>query len=218
MRKSVGRRDADGGDCPRAGRCARPDPVRRAEPGTGAKNRRRRAGDDPQIAGGGGCFPDRRTECRNSVIGRRPCRHHRPRPDCVDRRCSNPSPGYFAASAAAGSSLMGTPLLVLDRVRKVYTQGRILRRPTFSLEADLVIDQPAVIGVVGPNRAGKTTLFEMMTGSNTPSAGHVYVAGPDIHRVEYFERDRLAMHYHQSSQVPRFQNLIPSTLLLHSPP
>ena len=25
---------------------------------------------------------------------------------------------------------MGTPLLVLDRVRKVYTQGRILRRPT----------------------------------------------------------------------------------------
>jgi len=79
---------------------------------------------------------------------------------------------------------MGTPLLVLDRVRKVYTQGRILRRPTFALEADLVIDQPAIIGVVGPNGAGKTTLFEMMTGSNTPSAGHVYVAGTDIHRVK----------------------------------
>ncbi len=112
---------------------------------------------------------------------------------------------------------MGTPLLVLDRVRKVYTQGRILRRPTFALEADLVIDQPAIIGVVGPNGAGKTTLFEMMTGSNTPSAGHVYVAGTDIHRVKYFERDRLAMHYHQSYQVRRFRRLMPSALLLRSP-
>src|SRR5258707_878669 len=113
--------------------------------------------------------------------------------------------------------MMATLLLVLDRVRKAYTQGRILRRPTFALEADLVIDQPAIIGVVGPNGAGKTTLFEMMTGSNTPSAGHVYVAGTDIHRVKYFERDRLAMHYHQSYQVRRFRRLMPSALLLRSP-
>jgi len=112
---------------------------------------------------------------------------------------------------------MRSPLLVLDRVRKVYTQGRILRRPTFALQADLVIDQPAIIGVVGPNGAGKTTLFEMMTGSNTPSAGHVYVAGTDIHRVKYLERDRLAIHYHQSYQVRRFRKLVPSALLLRSP-
>ena len=112
---------------------------------------------------------------------------------------------------------MGSPLLVLDRVRKVYTHGRIVRRPTFTLEADLVIDQPAIIGVVGPNGAGKTTLFEMMTGSNAPSAGHVYVAGTDIHRVKYRERDRLAIHYHQSYQVRRFRKLVPSALLARSP-
>jgi len=112
---------------------------------------------------------------------------------------------------------MGSPLLVLDRVRKVYTHGRIVRRPTFTLQADLVIDQPAIIGVVGPNGAGKTTLFEMMTGSNTPSAGHVYVAGTDIHRVKYRERDRLAIHYHQSYQVRRFRRLVPSALLARSP-
>ena len=57
--------------------------------------------------------------------------------------------------------------------RKVYTRGRIVRRPTFTLEADLVIDGPGIVGVVGPNGAGKTTLFEMMTGSNAPSAGRV---------------------------------------------
>ncbi len=112
---------------------------------------------------------------------------------------------------------MAAPLLVLDRVRKVYSRGRIVRRPTFTLEADLVIDRPAIVGVVGPNGAGKTTLFEMMTGSNAPSAGHVYVAGTDIHRVKYRERDRLAIHYHQSYQVRRFRKLVPSALLAHSP-
>jgi ABC-2 type transport system ATP-binding protein len=112
---------------------------------------------------------------------------------------------------------MGPPLLVLDRVRKVYTRGRVVRRPTFTLEADLVIDQPGIIGVVGPNGAGKTTLFEMMTGSNAPSSGRVYVAGTDIHRVKYHERDRLAVHYHQSYQVRRFRKLVPSALLVNSP-
>ena len=112
---------------------------------------------------------------------------------------------------------MAQPLLVLDHVRKVYSRGRIVRHPTFSLEADFVVEKPAIIGVVGPNGAGKTTLFEMMTGSNVPSAGHVYVAGCDIHRVKYRERDRLAIHYHQSYQVRRFRKVIPSALLAHSP-
>jgi len=112
---------------------------------------------------------------------------------------------------------MASPLLVLDQVRKVYTTGRIMRRPTFTLEADLVIDRPAIVGVVGPNGAGKTTLFEMMTGSNAPSSGHVFVAGSDIHRVKYRERDRLAIHYHQSYQVRRFRKLVPSALLASSP-
>ena len=112
---------------------------------------------------------------------------------------------------------MAAPLLALDRVRKVYTRGHVVRRPTFTLEADLVIDQPSIIGVVGPNGAGKTTLFEMMTGSNAPSSGHVYVAGTDIHRVKYRERDRLAIHYHQSYQVRRFRKRVPSALLAPSP-
>ena len=112
---------------------------------------------------------------------------------------------------------MAAPLLVLDDVRKVYTRGRIVRRPTFTLQANLSLDEPGIVGVVGPNGAGKTTLFEMMTGSNAPSSGHVHVAGTDIHRVKYRERDRLAIHYHQSYQVRRFRKRVPSALLAPSP-
>ena len=59
---------------------------------------------------------------------------------------------------------MAEPLIVLDKLRKVYTRGR------FSRDADLHAGsrpddrRAAIVGVVGPNGAGKTTLFEMMTG------------------------------------------------------
>jgi ABC-2 type transport system ATP-binding protein len=112
---------------------------------------------------------------------------------------------------------MAAPLIVLEKLRKVYTRGHLVRRPTFTLEADLAIDSPCVVGVVGPNGAGKSTLFEMMTGSNEPTQGRVLVTGTDIHRVKYRERDRLAIHYHQSYQVRRFRKLVPSVFLARSP-
>jgi ABC-type lipopolysaccharide export system ATPase subunit len=112
---------------------------------------------------------------------------------------------------------MTVPLLVVDQVRKVYTRGHLLKQPTFTLEADLSYPESTIVGVVGPNGAGKTTLFEMITGSNAPTSGRVMVAGSDIHRVKYRERDRLAIHYHQSYQVRSFRKRVPSALLEPSP-
>lgn len=110
-----------------------------------------------------------------------------------------------------------TPLLVLERVQKVYRTTWPARRTTFTLQADLTFDGGQIVGVVGPNGAGKTTLFEMMTGSNRPTSGRVLVAGTDIHRVKYRDRDRLAIHYHQSYQVRSFHKRVPSALLQPSP-
>jgi ABC-2 type transport system ATP-binding protein len=115
------------------------------------------------------------------------------------------------------TTVANVPLIALENLRKVYTRGPLSRQTTFTLQADLAIDSPSIIGVVGPNGAGKTTLFEMMTGSNTPTSGRVLVAGTDIHRVKYAERDRLAIHYHQSYQVRRFRKLVPSVFLTASP-
>jgi ABC-2 type transport system ATP-binding protein len=112
---------------------------------------------------------------------------------------------------------VSAPLLALERLKKVYTRGALARRPTFTLQADLTFRESAIVGVVGPNGAGKTTLFEMMTGSNAPSEGRVLVAGSDIHRVKYRERDRLAIHYHQSYQVRSFSKRVPSVFLQPSP-
>ena len=66
---------------------------------------------------------------------------------------------------------------------------------------------------MGPNGSGKTTLFELITGSNQPTAGEVRVLGRNIHDVKYRERDRLAIHYHQSYQVRHFAKLRPSFMM-----
>ena len=108
---------------------------------------------------------------------------------------------------------MATPLLEVDRLRKVYTQGFLNKRETFRLEADFTIEGPAIVGMMGPNGSGKTTLFELITGSNSPSAGRVLCLGRDVHNIKYRERDRLAIHYHQSYQVRHFKKTRPSFLL-----
>ena len=108
---------------------------------------------------------------------------------------------------------VGEPILVVDKVSKVYRRGLLRRRQTFSLAADLAFPTSRIVGVIGPNGAGKTTLFELITGNNAPNAGRVLVAGRDIHRVKVGERDRLAIHYHQSYQVRRFVSLMPSFLM-----
>ena len=109
-----------------------------------------------------------------------------------------------------------TPLLRVERLTKQYHRGWLKRQTTFSLEADFEIAGPAIIGVMGANGAGKTTLFELITGGNLPSAGRVLVAGQDIHQVRYRERDRLALHYHQSYQLRSFTRNRPNVMLEHA--
>jgi ABC-type branched-subunit amino acid transport system ATPase component len=104
-------------------------------------------------------------------------------------------------------------LVRVEGLEKRYFAPGCPRRETFSLRADLTVDVPQTIGVMGPNGSGKTTLFELLTGSNTPSAGRVLIDGRDVHKIRYRERDRLAIHYHQSYQVRAYRRTLPSFLL-----
>jgi ABC-type multidrug transport system ATPase subunit len=111
---------------------------------------------------------------------------------------------------------MSQPLLKLESVSKTYRRGVLDPAPAFRLEVDHRFDRPEIVGVMGPNGAGKTTLFEMIAGSNAPSSGRIMVAGQDMQRVRYRQRDRLAIHYHQSYQVRRFRKTKPAFLMERS--
>jgi ABC-type uncharacterized transport system ATPase subunit len=104
-------------------------------------------------------------------------------------------------------------LLDVQDVRKVYKRGLFRRQMTFGLQASFSVRAPEIIGVLGPNGSGKTTLFELLSGSTVPTRGKVAVAGQDIHRVKYDQRDRLVAHYHQSYQVRNAQKTVPAFML-----
>lgn len=108
---------------------------------------------------------------------------------------------------------MGEAILRVDGLQKSYRRGLLRPVETFRLEADFTVEKPAIVGVMGPNGSGKTTLFELITGSNTPTAGRVLCRGRNIHDVRYDERDRLAIHYHQSYQVRHFRRRKPAFLM-----
>jgi len=104
-------------------------------------------------------------------------------------------------------------MLQVQGLKKVYTRGALRKQETFRLEADFAIDEPQIVGVMGPNGSGKTTMFELITGSNQPTEGQVICCGQNIHEVKYRWRDRLAIHYHQSYQVRHFKKTKPSFLM-----
>lgn len=109
--------------------------------------------------------------------------------------------------------MMAAPILDVRNLVKTYTRGLLAKQETFRLEADFTVDGPAIIGIMGPNGSGKTTLFELITGSNVPTEGEVRVNGTNVHEVKYAERDRLAIHYHQSYQVRHFKRTKPSFMM-----
>ncbi|VVT27871.1 ATP-binding cassette domain-containing protein [Hoeflea sp. EC-HK425] len=106
-----------------------------------------------------------------------------------------------------------TAMLEVRNLEKIYTRSRFDRTPTFRLTADFTVEKPGIVGMMGPNGSGKTTLFELITGSNAPTSGEVTVSGRNIHRVRTDQRDRLAIHYHQSYQVRHFRSWKPNVLM-----
>jgi branched-chain amino acid transport system ATP-binding protein len=60
-----------------------------------------------------------------------------------------------------------------------------------------------ILGVVGPNGAGQTTLFEILSGRYQPNQGRVIMNGHDVTSLKLFARARLGLgRTYQSPVVP----------------
>ncbi|MBI4337223.1 MAG: ABC transporter ATP-binding protein [Chloroflexi bacterium] len=103
---------------------------------------------------------------------------------------TTPGGGVKGALPARG------PALSVEGLVAGYRGRAVLRGVTLS------VSQGAVVGLVGPNGCGKTTLFRVVSGVLRPAAGRVWVAGRDLAPLGLRERARLVAVTPQTAALP----------------
>ncbi len=73
-------------------------------------------------------------------------------------------------------------ILKLDKISMFYNKRQILN------SIDLEINQQEILGMLGPNGVGKSTIFHIITGLKDPSFGKVLINGIDCTNIPIYER------------------------------
>ena len=105
---------------------------------------------------------------------------------------------------------MSKPIVEFQDVSKVYRAGLFHKRAVWALRnVTLAVPQGAVFGLIGPNRAGKTTLVKTLLSICRPTSGTIQRLGRP-----WKDRSTLAAigYLHESQSFPRY---LTATTLLH---
>ncbi|MDR1815528.1 MAG: ATP-binding cassette domain-containing protein [Clostridiales Family XIII bacterium] len=90
--------------------------------------------------------------------------------------------------------------LTFDHVDAGYGAVKILKDLSFQVE------EGSILGVIGPNGCGKTTMFNALIGLIIPTEGHIKFDGRDITKLPPNKRSRMGLG--RTYQVPRpFENM-----------
>ena len=97
-------------------------------------------------------------------------------------------------------------LLELQKISMFYNKRQILNNLT------LKINKQEVLGMLGPNGVGKSTIFQIITGLKDPSFGKVLIDGTDCTKIPIYERaTRFKLGY-----VPQYGGFIQDLTLLEN--
>ncbi|MEU4229003.1 energy-dependent translational throttle protein EttA [Nonomuraea sp. NPDC026600] len=77
---------------------------------------------------------------------------------------------------------LGTTVIRSDDLTKGFDDRLLMEKLSFDLPRN------GIVGIIGPNGVGKTTLFRMITGSETPDSGSVTVG--DTVKISYADQSR----------------------------
>lgn len=78
-----------------------------------------------------------------------------------------------------------TPLVEALDVRFAYEVAPVLNGVSFSVETG------EILGVIGPNSVGKTTLLRLLSKVLVPQSGTIRLAGRDLIRLKRLEAARM---------------------------
>ena len=73
-------------------------------------------------------------------------------------------------------------ILKLDKISMFYNKRQILNN------LNLEVNKQEILGMLGPNGVGKSTIFQIITGLKDPSFGKVLIEGIDCTNIPIYER------------------------------
>ena len=98
------------------------------------------------------------------------------------------------------------PLLELEKISMFYNKRQILNN------LSLKINRQEVLGMLGPNGVGKSTIFHIVTGLKDPNYGKVLINGFDCTNLPVYERaTRFKLGY-----VPQYGGFIQDLSLIEN--
>tara|TARA_B100001167_G_C16682313_1_gene262965 strand:- start:3 stop:779 length:777 start_codon:yes stop_codon:yes gene_type:complete len=98
------------------------------------------------------------------------------------------------------------PLLELEKISMFYNKRQIINN------LSLKINTQEVLGMLGPNGVGKSTIFHIITGLKDPSYGRVLINGFDCTKLPIYERaTRFKLGY-----VPQYGGFIQDLSLIEN--
>ncbi|MER6173518.1 energy-dependent translational throttle protein EttA [Streptosporangium sp. NPDC001681] len=77
---------------------------------------------------------------------------------------------------------LGTTVIRAEKLTKGFEERVLMESLSFDLPRN------GLVGIIGPNGVGKTTLFRMITGSETPDSGEIVVG--DTVKISYADQSR----------------------------
>jgi putative ABC transport system ATP-binding protein len=90
------------------------------------------------------------------------------------------------------SSAAASPIIVAEKLTKVYSAGRIQVSALRGVSFDVAPGE--FVAVVGPSGSGKSTLFYLLGGLTRATEGRVVIDGIDFASLNDAERTRLRKH------------------------
>ncbi len=88
-------------------------------------------------------------------------------------------------------------MLRIDELEFAYDTHQVIRGVSFEAHSG------EVIGVIGPNGCGKTTLFRLIMGAYKPSKGTISINGQNIDQLSSLDRSELLAYVPQNPDSPQ---------------
>jgi ABC-type multidrug transport system ATPase subunit len=87
--------------------------------------------------------------------------------------------------------------IVVEQLDKAFAGRSILHR------LDLRVDAGEIVGIIGSNASGKSTLIQLLSGILRPDHGHITIAGVDIYTTRRGPNERSPLFTRRPSLIRR---------------